>query len=174
MAGPRSNTFEPIHLPEHLWEQHRDALTARDVGVLFHMARRHDGASQNRISMATGVPQRRVNVLMNRKGGTVVNIEVLHRIADVPHLPDHDYMPCSTPCTPTPFTGVSHASLTEKGRGIRQELQRSRIQDPVRHAEPGRASTRAESVALQLGMDDEFWHAWLPQGSMITPCHIRG
>lgn len=88
MVGPLSTTFDPIHVPDHVWARHRDALATRDVGALFHLARRYAGASQNRISMVTGIPQSRVCALMNRKAGSVVHIEVLHHIADGLNLPD--------------------------------------------------------------------------------------
>lgn len=64
-------------------------LRGRDVGRLFHLAKRYAGASQHRIATATGVPQSRVNALMNGRCGPVTSIEVLERIADGLNLPDH-------------------------------------------------------------------------------------
>jgi transcriptional regulator with XRE-family HTH domain len=88
MTGPRASSFDPIQVPDHVWDAHQAELHARDVGTLFRLAKRYAGASQNRIAAATGVPQSRVNALMNNRGGPVTSIDVLHRIADGLNLPD--------------------------------------------------------------------------------------
>lgn len=80
--------FEPIRVPDHVWHTHEAELRARDIGAMFRLAKQYAGASQNRIAAATGVPQSRVNALMNNRGGPVSNISVLERIADGLNLPD--------------------------------------------------------------------------------------
>jgi transcriptional regulator with XRE-family HTH domain len=85
------SAFEPIKLPDQIW---RDEVTiailrARDVGRLFHLAKKYAGASQNRIAAATGVSQGRVNALMKRTGGPILQLEVFERIADGLNMPDH-------------------------------------------------------------------------------------
>lgn len=89
MPGRRGSAFDPIHLPDHVWRDNPDALRDRDIGSLFRLAKRYAGASQHRIATATGMPQSRVNQLMNDRCGPVTSIDVLHRIADGLNLPDH-------------------------------------------------------------------------------------
>jgi hypothetical protein len=88
MPGRRGSAFDPIHLPDHVWRDHEDELQARDVGALFRLAGRYAGASQHRIATATGVPQSRVNALMNNRCGPVTSIDVLCRVADGLNAPD--------------------------------------------------------------------------------------
>jgi transcriptional regulator with XRE-family HTH domain len=88
MPGRRGSAFDPIHLPDQVWRDHEDELQARDVGALFRLARRYAGASQHRIATATGVPQSRVNALMNNRCGPVTSIDVLRRVADGLNAPD--------------------------------------------------------------------------------------
>jgi transcriptional regulator with XRE-family HTH domain len=80
--------FEPIRVPGEVWRAHEAELRARNIGALFRLAKQYAGASQNRIAAATGMPQSRVNALMNRKGGPVVSIELLERIAGGLGMPD--------------------------------------------------------------------------------------
>ncbi|GAA4618158.1 hypothetical protein GCM10023195_81420 [Actinoallomurus liliacearum] len=84
------SAFEPIKLPGSVWrhEQTRALLRARDIGGLFHLAKKYAGASQNRIAVATGVPQPRVNALMRGTGGPILQLEVFERIADGLNMPD--------------------------------------------------------------------------------------
>jgi transcriptional regulator with XRE-family HTH domain len=89
MPGRRGSAFDPIHLPDHVWHEHEHSLRDRDIGALFRLAKRYAGASQHRIATATGMPQSRVNMLMNDRCGPVTSIDVLHRIADGLNLPDH-------------------------------------------------------------------------------------
>jgi transcriptional regulator with XRE-family HTH domain len=88
MPEPRGWPFDPIHVPDDVWQRQEAALLVRDVGALFRLAKRYAGASQHRIATATGVPQSRVNALMNNRCGPVTSIGVLHRIADGLNLPD--------------------------------------------------------------------------------------
>ena len=89
VPGKPGSAFEPIHLSDDVWARHDAVLRERDVGRLFHLAKRYAGASQHRIATATGVPQSRVNALMNGRCGPVTSIEVLERIADGLNWPDH-------------------------------------------------------------------------------------
>lgn len=89
MAGPWGSAWDPIRVPDRVWREQEAVLRARDVGGLFRLAKRYAGASQHRIAAATGVPQSRVNALMNNRGGPVASIEVLERVADGLNLPDH-------------------------------------------------------------------------------------
>jgi hypothetical protein len=68
------SAYEPIRLPDRVWHEHQADLQARDIGALFRLAKRYAGASQSRIAALTGVPQSRVNALMNNRGGPVGNI----------------------------------------------------------------------------------------------------
>lgn len=79
-------------VPDAVWARHRDALRARDVGEMFRLARQYAGASQQRLSAATGVPQSRISALMNDRSGPVTSIDVLTRIADGLQLPDYARM----------------------------------------------------------------------------------
>lgn len=83
------SSFDPIRLPDEVWRAHTADLQARDVGALFRLARKYAGASQNRISAATGIPQSRVNALMNNRSGPVSTLEMFERVADGLNLPDH-------------------------------------------------------------------------------------
>lgn len=85
------SAFEPIKLPDSVWrdEQTKAVLHDRNVGGLFHLAKKYAGASQNRIAAATGVPQPRVNALMRGAGGPILHLEVFERIADGLNMPDH-------------------------------------------------------------------------------------
>jgi transcriptional regulator with XRE-family HTH domain len=87
MPDWRGTALEPIHVPDHVWYDHETELGDRDVGALFRLARRYAGASQHRIAAATGVPQSRVNRLINNRCGPVTRIDVLERIADGLNLP---------------------------------------------------------------------------------------
>jgi hypothetical protein len=86
MAGA---AFDPIHIPDRVWHQNAQALQARDVGALFHLAKKYAGATQTRISALTGISQGRVNTLMNRKGSPIEVLHVFERVADGLNMPDH-------------------------------------------------------------------------------------
>lgn len=87
MAG---SAFEPIHIPDHIWQRDTTLaqLRSRDIGALFRLAHQYAGASQNRIAAATGVPQPRVNALMNKRGGPILQLHVFESIADGLNMPD--------------------------------------------------------------------------------------
>ncbi|MDQ1249115.1 MAG: helix-turn-helix protein [Actinomycetota bacterium] len=80
--------FEPIRIPSEIWDAHEAELRARDIGAVFRLVKKYAGASQNRIAAATGIPQSRVNALMNNRSGLVSNISVLERISDGLAFPD--------------------------------------------------------------------------------------
>jgi transcriptional regulator with XRE-family HTH domain len=140
MPGRRGSAFDPIHLPDHVWRDHEDELQARDVGALFRLAKRHAGASQHRIATATGVPQSRVNALMNNRCGPVASIDVLRRVADGLNVPDQARaLPGLAARQPPPAEGMV----------VSRETARSLAGVP----EPGRPSSsmRAAEVSPQRG-----------------------
>ncbi|MEN3539654.1 helix-turn-helix domain-containing protein [Microbispora sp. ZYX-F-249] len=87
------NAFEPIQLPERVWdrEESREILRKRDVAGLFNLAVKYAGASQVRLSAATGIAQGRISQLM-RGQRQVTDLEVYERIAAGLGLPDHARM----------------------------------------------------------------------------------
>jgi transcriptional regulator with XRE-family HTH domain len=80
--------FEPLRIPDDFW--HRDevigALRRRDIGGLFRLIKRHTGASQTQLGIATGLEQGYVSRIMS--GRRVLVIDVLERIADGYAMPD--------------------------------------------------------------------------------------
>jgi transcriptional regulator with XRE-family HTH domain len=85
-----TSALDPLRIPADLWD--RDdvcrALDRRDIGALFRLLRRYAGASQHRIGTATELQQGTVCKVMNGER-TVTSIDVLERIADGLHMPDH-------------------------------------------------------------------------------------
>src|SRR5690606_41648260 len=64
--GMHGNAFEPIHTPIWVWdrEETRQILKKRDVAGLFALAVKYAGASQVRLSAATGLAQGRISQIM--------------------------------------------------------------------------------------------------------------
>ncbi|SDR05722.1 hypothetical protein SAMN04489764_3247 [Thermostaphylospora chromogena] len=87
------NTFEPIRIPAWVWDRDetRDILRNRDVAGLFRLAVKYAGASQVRLSAATGIAQGRISQIM-RGQRQVTDLEVYQRIATGLGLPDHARM----------------------------------------------------------------------------------
>lgn len=89
----RGNAFEPIHIPAHVWDRDetREILKKRDIPGLFNLAVKYAGASQVRISTATGIAQGRVSQHINGLR-QVTDLDVFERIAAGLGLPDHARM----------------------------------------------------------------------------------
>ncbi|MEU8175373.1 helix-turn-helix domain-containing protein [Microbispora hainanensis] len=87
------NAFEPIQLPDWVWDrdESREILKKRDIAGLFGLAVKYAGASQVRLSAATGIAQGRISQLM-RGQRQVTDLEVYERIAAGLGLPDHARM----------------------------------------------------------------------------------
>jgi transcriptional regulator with XRE-family HTH domain len=80
---------DQLGIPRWAWQrqQARDALRERDIAALFRFAQVHTGASQARLSAATGISQGRVNEIINGRRA-VTSLEVLERVADGLGMPD--------------------------------------------------------------------------------------
>jgi transcriptional regulator with XRE-family HTH domain len=65
----------------------RQALRARDFGMVFRLLRRHQGTTQAQIAAATGLTQGRVSKLMSDLQMRVMHIDVIERIADGLRIP---------------------------------------------------------------------------------------
>lgn len=89
----RPSAFDPIEIPEWVWDRDetREILKRRDVAGLFNLAVKYAGASQVRISAATGIAQGRVSQHL-RGLRQVTDLEVFERIATGLGLPDHARM----------------------------------------------------------------------------------
>jgi hypothetical protein len=87
------NAFEPIQIPSWVWdrEQSREILKKRDVAGLFNLAVKYAGASQVRISTATGIAQGRISQHI-RGLRQVTDLDVYERISTGLGLPDHARM----------------------------------------------------------------------------------
>ncbi|MCC5579712.1 XRE family transcriptional regulator [Microtetraspora sp. AC03309] len=87
------NAFEPIQIPARVWDrdESREILKNRDIAGLFTLAVKYAGASQTRISAATGIAQGRISQHM-RGQRQVTDLEVYERIAAGLSLPDHARM----------------------------------------------------------------------------------
>jgi len=87
------NAFDPIQIPAGIWdhEASREILKNRDVAGLFNLAVKYSGASQVRISTATGISQGRISQII-RGQRQVTDLEVYERIAAGLGLPDHARM----------------------------------------------------------------------------------
>ncbi|WP_169983805.1 XRE family transcriptional regulator [Microbispora sp. H10836] len=87
------NAFEPIQLPDWVWDrdESREILKKRDIAGLFGLAVKYAGASQVRLSAATGIAQGRISLHM-RGQRQVTDLEVYERIAAGLGLPDHARM----------------------------------------------------------------------------------
>ncbi|OUC97401.1 helix-turn-helix domain-containing protein [Streptosporangium minutum] len=87
------NAFNPIEIPAWVWDrdESREILQKRDVAGLFNLAVKYDGASQVRISTATGISQGRISQII-RGQRQVTDLEVYERIAAGLGLPDHARM----------------------------------------------------------------------------------
>lgn len=84
------SAYEPIRLPDTVWQRPdmRAALRSRDIGELLHIVRRNAGASQIRLSAATGFSQGRISEIM-RGARQVTRLDVLERVAAGLGMPDH-------------------------------------------------------------------------------------
>jgi hypothetical protein len=85
----REELYAPITLPDWLWASAdtRAALRDRRLGRLFHLAKKYAGASQTRITIATGISQGDVSKMISRDH-QVTSIEVLDRVAKGFQMPD--------------------------------------------------------------------------------------
>lgn len=85
----RDDAFTPLELPAELWQRPdtRDALTRRDIGFLFGLARKYAGASQTRIANVCGMSQPEVSKISSGQRNPSAP-HVLHRIADGLAMPD--------------------------------------------------------------------------------------
>ncbi|MBB2914817.1 transcriptional regulator with XRE-family HTH domain [Streptosporangium becharense] len=88
---PKS-AFDPIRIPEQVWdrEENRAILKSRNISELFKIAAKY-GASQTRLSTATGITQGRISLII-RGQRQVTDLEVFERIAAGLGLPDHARM----------------------------------------------------------------------------------
>lgn len=113
------NAFEPIQLPARVWDrdESREILRKRDVAGLFTLAVKYAGASQVRLSAATGIAQGRISQLM-RGQRQVTDLEVYERIAAGLGLPDHARMLLGLApldiASPTGDHGDEHQEQTEE------------------------------------------------------------
>ncbi|GGT08498.1 hypothetical protein GCM10010156_76860 [Planobispora rosea] len=87
------NAFKPVKIPARIWDrdESREILKSRDVAGLFNLAVKYSGATQVRISAATGIPQGRISQIIHRQR-QVTDLEVFERIATGLGLPDHARM----------------------------------------------------------------------------------
>src|SRR5690606_23562911 len=92
-ARMHGNAFESIEIPVWVWDRDetQEILKKRDVAGLFGLAIKYAGASQVRISTATGIAQRRTSQHL-RGPRRVTDLEVYERIAAGLGLPDHARM----------------------------------------------------------------------------------
>ncbi|MGV9537717.1 XRE family transcriptional regulator [Streptosporangium sandarakinum] len=88
-----TTAFDPIEIPADVWnrDESREILKNRDVAGLFNLAVKYGGASQVRISTATGISQGRISQIIRRQR-QVTDLEVYERIATGLGLPDHARM----------------------------------------------------------------------------------
>ncbi|WP_067179909.1 hypothetical protein [Microtetraspora niveoalba] len=113
------NAFEPIQIPARVWDrdESREILKNRDIPGLFNLAVKYAGASQTRISAATGIAQGRVSQHM-RGQRQVTDLEVYERIAAGLSLPDHARMLLGLAprdiASPTGDHGDEHQEQTEE------------------------------------------------------------
>ncbi|MEV7012936.1 XRE family transcriptional regulator [Streptosporangium sp. NPDC051022] len=85
--------FDAIDIPAWVWDRDETCQTLknRDVSGLFNLAAKYSGASQVRISTATGISQGRISQII-RKQRYITDLEVYERIATGLGLPDHARM----------------------------------------------------------------------------------
>lgn len=78
----------PPSIPDWAWirPETRTILAARDVGALLRLAQQH-GASQTRLSAATGIAQSRISELINGRR-VVTELAVMERVAGGLSMPD--------------------------------------------------------------------------------------
>ncbi|WP_431898914.1 XRE family transcriptional regulator [Nonomuraea sp. bgisy101] len=88
------DAFDPIHIPAPVWDrdESRIILRNRDISGLFKIAVKHAGASQVRISAATGLSQPRISSILRGQAGPITDLTVFERIATGLGLPDHARM----------------------------------------------------------------------------------
>jgi len=85
----RDELCAPIALPDWVWKRAdtRVALRERRLGRLFRLARRYAGASQTRITIATGISQGDVSKMIS-SDHQAMSIDVLERVAKGFQMPD--------------------------------------------------------------------------------------
>ncbi|WP_449065466.1 hypothetical protein [Planomonospora algeriensis] len=98
---------------------------------MFNLAVKYSGATQVRISTATGIPQGRISEIIRRQR-QVTDLEVFERIAAGLGLPDHARMlfglaPLDT-ASPTGDHGGEHQEQIEE---LTARLEASAVVDPV-------------------------------------------
>lgn len=127
------NAFDPIEIPAWIWDRNesQEILKNRDVAGLFNLAVKYNGASQIRISTATGITQGRVSQIIHRKR-QVTDLEVYERIATGLGLPDHARMlfglaPLDL-ASPTGDHGDHHQEQTEE---LTARLEAAAAVDPA-------------------------------------------
>ncbi|WP_433352823.1 XRE family transcriptional regulator [Microtetraspora malaysiensis] len=113
------NAFEPIQIPARVWDrdESREILKNRDIAGLFNLAVKYAGASQTRISAATGISQGRISQHI-RGQRQVTDLEVYERIAAGLSLPDHARMLLGLApldiASPTGNRGDEHQEQTQE------------------------------------------------------------
>ncbi|GGQ05930.1 hypothetical protein BKA00_003387 [Actinomadura coerulea] len=102
---------DPIVIPDELWERPQmiQALTAREIGTVFHLLGQYAGATQTQIAIACGLTQGRVSEHMKEGGRRVTKLYLFERIADGLQMPDNARMalglaPRTRPGVPAPRT----------------------------------------------------------------------
>ncbi len=127
------NAYEPIHIPDEVWDKEstQAILRDRDIAGLFKIAVKYTGASQVRISTATGISQGRVSQHM-RGQRQVTDLEVFERIAAGLSLPDHARMllglaPIDV-ASPTGNRGNDHQEQSDE---LKARIEAAAVVDPV-------------------------------------------
>ncbi|MEV4525788.1 XRE family transcriptional regulator [Streptosporangium sp. NPDC049304] len=128
-----SNAFNPIDIPAWVWDrdESQEILKNRDVMALFNLAVKYSGASQIRLSTATGIAQGHVSLII-RGRRQVTDLEVYERIATGLGLPDHARMlfglaPLDL-ASPTGDHGDNHQEQTDE---LTARIEAATAIDPV-------------------------------------------
>lgn len=127
------NAFDPIEIPAWIWDrdESREILQKRDAAGLFNLAVKYNGASQTRISAATGIAQGHISKIINAQR-QVTDLEVYERIATGFGLPDHARMLFGLApqdiASPTGDHGDSHQEQADE---LTAGLEEATAIDPV-------------------------------------------
>ncbi|WP_055483083.1 hypothetical protein [Sphaerimonospora mesophila] len=127
------NAFEPIQIPAWVWDrdESRETLKNRDMAGLFNLAVKYAGASQIRISAATGIAQGRVSQLI-RGQRQITDLEVFERVATGLGLPDHARMLLGlAPLDITSPNGNSDDEHQEQTRELVARIEAAAAIDPA-------------------------------------------
>jgi hypothetical protein len=118
------NAFEPIRIPAWVWDrdESREILKKRDIAGLFSLAVKYTGASQVRISTATGIAQGRISQHI-RGQRQVTDLEVYERIAAGLGLPDHARMLLGLAPTDIASPTGNHDEHQEQADELRAHIQ---------------------------------------------------